>query len=296
MGHQLHQNPVTACIVCGANRWHNAPSVTHSIRSIFDSAQVVQCNNCGLGRLDPLPSQIAVEAIYASESYAQSYDHAGKSFVVSEETAEQQLAPRFARLASYIPDKGKLLDIGASRGIFLKQAAIHGWSIFGLEAGIDTIQFAKEHFGIHIEHGTLESTQLPESFYECVHLSHVLEHMHDPRSSICTIAQCMKKGGVLVIEVPYEFGDLFDRFREVLLRRPRPVNDVPSSHLYFFTVRSLCRLLNAAGFDVLYTATPRRNQSLDSRLPLGVGFKKATYCVEQGLKMGPLIEVFARKR
>ena len=296
MVHQLHQNPVTSCIVCGVNRWHNVPSVTHSIRSLFDSVQVVRCAGCGLGRLDPLPSRIIVEAIYASDSYFQSYDHAGKSFVLSEETAERQLEPRFTKLASYLPGKGKMLDIGASRGIFLHQAALHGWSIFGLEAGIETIRFAKEHFGIHIEHGTLESTHLPESYYDCVHLSHVLEHLLDPRSSILTIAQCLKKGGVLVIEVPFEFGDLFDCFREVVLRRPRPVNDVPSSHLFFFTVRSLCLLLNTAGFDILSSATPRRNQSLDSRFPLGAGFKKGIYRVEQILKMGPLIEVFARKR
>lgn len=296
MGHQLHPNSNLPCIVCGANRWHNVPSVSRSIRSLFQATRVVRCNRCGLGRLDPLPSSIAVDAIYASLAYAQSYDQAGQAFVVSEENAHSQLEPRFSRLASYKPGKGNLLDIGAARGIFLKQARLHGWSIHGLEAGKDSIEYAQKQFGIQIEHGTLESTRLPENYYDCVHLSHVLEHLHDPRGSVQAIAKSMNRGGVLVVEVPYEFGDLFDRLREVVLRRPRPVNEVPSSHLYFFTLKSLCDLIREAGLEVVYFATPRRNQSFDSRLPLGAVFKRAVYRLEQALKLGPLIEVFARKR
>ena len=243
-----------------------------------------------------MPTPSAVHAIYSSESYAQSYDAAGQNFVVSELTAKEQFASRFARLASYLPGKGQLLDIGASRGVFLKLAESEGWTIFGLEAGLDTIEYAKLNFGITIQHGTLEETALPDEFYDCVHLSHVLEHLHDPIGSIRTIAKAMKTGGVLTIEVPFEFGDLFDTIREKVLRRPRAQNAVPSSHLYFFTLKSLGRLLEKAGFEVLHAATPRRNKSFDSSLPMGKLFKRSIYHLEQVLKMGPLIEVFARKK
>lgn len=270
--------------------------MTRVIRSLFEPARVVRCGGCGLGRLEPFPTRSVVEAVYSSPTYAQSYDAAGQDFVVSEEAAVEQLAPRFARLASYLPNQGKLLDIGASRGVFLQQAALEGWSPFGLEAGLDTIEYAKEHFGIDIQHGTLEATPLPEASYDCVHLSHVLEHLHDPLGSIRKIFQTLKAGGVLIVEVPFEFGDLFDRVREVVLHRPRTVNEVQSSHLYFFTLKSLCRLLTQSGFEVLYAATPRRNQSYDSTLPMGIGIKRAVYRLEQFLNMGPHIEVFARKK
>ena len=293
---QVHTQSKSLCIVCGSNRWHNVPSVTRVIRSLFEPARVVRCGRCGLGRLEPLPTRSAVQSVYSSNAYTESYDAAGQDFVVSEESAAQQLAPRFVRLASYLSNKGKILDIGASRGVFLQQAASQGWSPFGLEAGLDTIAYAKEHFGIEIQHGTLEETPLPAAFYDCVHMSHVLEHLHDPLSSMRQISQTLKAGGVMIVEVPFEYGDLFDRIRELVLRRPRNVNRVPSSHLYFFTVSSLCRLLTESGFDILYAATPRRNQSLDSRLPMGQWIKRAVYRMEQFLNMGPLIEVFARKK
>ena len=243
-----------------------------------------------------MPTRNEVHAVYASERYAQSYDAAGQDFVVAEESAKEQLAPRFARLASYLPTKGQMLDIGASRGVFLKLAALEGWAISGLEAGLDTIEYAKLHYGITIEHGILEETKLPLAFYDCVHMSHVLEHLHDPLESIRRIGDSMKSGGVLVVEVPFEFGDLFDRFRQGVLRRPRAVNAVPSSHLTFFTLKSLCRLLEKTGFEILYAATPRRNQSFASTLPMGKLLKRIVYRLEQILKMGPLIEVFARKK
>jgi SAM-dependent methyltransferase len=243
-----------------------------------------------------MPTRHEVHAVYASERYAQSYDAAGQNFVVSEETAKEQLPPRFARLASYLPTKGRMLDIGASRGVFLKLAALEGWTVFGLEAGLDTIEYAQSHYGITIEHGTLEGTTLPVAYYDCVHLSHVLEHLYDPLASIRAIGDSMKSGGVLVVEVPFEFGDLFDRFRELVLRRPRAVNAVPSSHLTFFTLTSLSRLLEDSGFEILYSATPRRNQSFASTLPMGKLLKRIVYRLEQILKMGPLIEVFARKK
>ena len=104
-----------------------------------------------------------VHAVYRSERYAQSYEAVGQDYVVSEKTARAQLAPRFSRLASYLPNKGRLLDIGASRGVFLNQAALEGWTIFGLEAGLDTIAYAKSHYGISIEHGNLEETKLPKA-------------------------------------------------------------------------------------------------------------------------------------
>ena len=270
--------------------------MTHVIRSLFEPACVVRCGGCGLGRLEPLPARAAVEAVYSSDLYVRSYDFAGQEFVISEETATPQLAPRFARLDSYFPHQGNLLDIGASRGIFLNQARVRGWSIFGLEAGIDTIEYAQRQWGIHIQHGTLEETTLPEAFYDCVHLSHVLEHLLDPPGSMQRIVKAMKTGGVLIVEVPFEFGDMFDRFRELALRRPRALNEVPSSHLYFYTLRSLCRLLRGSGFEILHATTPRRNQSFASKFPMGGLLKRAVYRTEQLLKMGPLLEVFARKK
>lgn len=155
--------------------------------------------------------------------------------------------------------------------------------------------YAKEIFGIPILVGSLESIRLPDNTYDCIHLSHVLEHLREPKLRVQQLINALKPGGVLVIEVPYEFGDLFDRVRQLFLRQPRPCNSVPSTHLHFFTLSSLTQLLETMGLTIEQSATPRRNRSFASRLPCGKWIKSSVYYWESRLHLGPLIEVYARK-
>lgn len=288
-------DPAPSCIACDGNSLRPVPNITRVVRPVFRNAQVIQCSNCGQGRLDPFPTFEETVAIYSNPEYVAAYDAAGQSFVVADADAQSLLKDRFDRLRTYLPEQGKLLDVGASRGIFLNAARKEKWDVHGLEAGADAIAHANKTYGIAIEHGTLESTPVPENSFDCIHLSHVLEHMHNPIENLTKIYRSLRPGGVLVVEVPYEFGDLFDRFRELLLRRPRTPNTVPSSHLYFFTRRTLCRVLERCGFEILRSATPRRNQSYDSKIPLGGWFKRQLYQLEQKTGLGPLIEVYARR-
>lgn len=283
------------CIACNGNSWSPAPKITRVVLPIFRGVQVVRCSRCGLGKLDPFPSFEETVAIYSDPEYVAAYDAAGQSFVIADAQAQSLLKPRFDRIKRYQPDLGKLLDIGASRGIFLNAARQEKWDVYGLEAGADAIAYAQQTYGLQIQHGTLESTNLPEEHFECIHLSHVLEHMHNPIENLATIYRSLKPGGVFAVEVPYEFGDLFDLFRESLLRRPRTPNTVPSSHLYFFTLRTLSDILVQCGFEILHAETPRRNQSYESRIPLGAWIKRGVYHLEQKLHLGPLIEIYARR-
>lgn len=284
-----------ACIVCQSDRWKPDSETTKAIRTRFSGASVHRCAVCGQGILLPLPDERTVQQIYDSSEYAESYDAAGEAFAISGPHLSQQLAPRFEILHRLLPQGGRMLDVGASRGFFLAEAKKRGWHVQGLEASPECALFAKENFGIPMFVGSLESIPLPESTYDCIHLSHVLEHLREPQLRIQQLLTALKPGGVLVIEVPYEFGDLFDRIREVLLRRPRPCNSVPSTHLHFFTLRTLTRWLRNLGLKIEYAATPRRNQSYSSRLPCGRWIKSCVYYCEARMHLGPLIEVYARK-
>lgn len=283
------------CIVCQSNRWNPDSGTTKVVRSRFPGARVHRCAVCGQGILLPVPEENTVRQIYDSSEYAESYDSAGEAFAISGPNLSQQLAPRFEILHRLLPQAGLLLDVGASRGFFLAEAKKLGWLVQGIEASPECASFAEKSFGIPMLVGSLESIQIPESTYDCIHLSHVLEHLREPSLRIQQLIHALKPGGVLVIEVPYEFGDLFDRIREVFLRRPRPCNSVPSTHLHFFTLRTLTRLLRGMGLKIEYAATPRRNHSYSSRFPCGRWIKSCVYQWEALMHLGPLIEVYARK-
>lgn len=284
-----------ACLVCESNHWNPDVATTRVIRSRFPDASVHRCDRCGQGILLPLPDEEAVQKIYDSADYAESYDSAGEAFAISGPHVSEQLAPRFDTLNRLLPRLGKLLDVGASRGFFLAEAKRLGWDVQGIEASPECASYAKVSFGIPILVGSVESIRLPKNSFDCIHLSHVLEHLREPKLRIQQLIDALKPGGVLVVEVPYEFGDLFDRIRELFLRQPRPSNSVPSTHLHFFSLATLTRLLQGMGLTIEQSATPRRNQSLDSRLPCGKWIKSSVYYWESRLHLGPLIEVYARK-
>lgn len=290
-----HSSTQPKCILCGGQNWYSDSETTHVIRSRFSSANVVRCRNCGQGQLWPMPSQAEVRRIYESHDYVDSYDVAGEEFAISGDTFVEQLRERFDRIESQFPGRGTMLDVGASRGYFMHAARQRGWQVNGLEAGKEAIEFAKRQFDLEIAHGVIESAELPNEQYDCVHMSHVLEHVLDPRGCIEKLHKALKRNGLLVIEVPYEFGDLFERARKLFLRRPRQSNSVPSTHLHFFTLATLGKLLQQTGFEVIYSATPRRNRSNDSQLPLGTLVKSMAYWAEYRWKRGPLIEFYARK-
>lgn len=284
-----------ACIVCQSNHWNLDAETTQVICSRFSGTQVHRCAGCGQGILLPVPDEETVHQTYDSAQYAESYDSAGQAFAISGPHLSLQLAPRFDILRRLLPETGQMLDVGASRGFFLAEAKKLGWLVQGVEASPECASYAKANFGIPMLVGSLESIRLPQSTYDCIHLSHVLEHLREPQLRIQQLLEALKPGGVLVIEVPYEFGDLFDRIRELVLRRPRQRNSVPSTHLHFFTLGTLTRLLQGLGLKIEYAATPRRNQSYSSRLPCGRWIKSCVYYWESRMHLGPLIEVYARK-
>lgn len=287
-------NPL--CIICGRTDWITLSELSLIIRSQFESTRILRCKHCGQGVLWPLPSRDEINEVYRSAEYVDSYDAAGESFAISGDRVTDQLASRFDIMETFLPKRGTVLDVGASRGYFLKEAKARGWSIAGIESGYDAVLFAKERFGIDVEHGSIESIDLGKQRFDCIHMSHVLEHLYDPVDSVKKLLASLRPGGLLIIEVPYEFGDLFDRLREFFLRRRRPPNTVPSTHLHFFTRDTLCKLLSDQGAEILRALTPRRNQSYESRLPLGTLVKSLVYDLEFRWNLGPLIEVYARKK
>lgn len=295
--HPIVLNNVAAepCIACYGRNWIHDLATSQVVRSQFPQARVLRCKRCGHGVLNPYPSIEAVQAIYASSDYIDAYLDSGEQYVLDQTQAAAILKPRFERLHHYKPSRGRILDIGAARGVFLSHARDHGWEVVGVEASPDAIAHAKSQLQIEIELGTLESLDLPSASFDCIHISHVLEHLWDPVAAIEKMHRLLKPSGIVVLEVPFEFGTLFEFVQHRLLGVPRQINSVPSTHLHFFTIESISSILVDRGFHILRSQTHRRNQDENSRLPMGKLLKRCVYQWESWTKLGPNIEIFAQR-
>ncbi len=254
------------------------------IRSAFSGAELVRCDRCGLDYLDVASAQL--DGLY-EESYFHAYRDAGMVFPTEDEQVRDRYARRLADAERRI-GRGRLLEIGVGHGAFLNFARQHGWTVTGIDVSRYAASYVQDHFGIPVTCGTLEDAALADGAVDLVHLSHVLEHLENPLSTLAEIRRVLRPGGLLAIEVPNELENLYVSLHRALGRvKPYPV---PCTHVCFFTARTLRQMLSAAAFQVERVRTMR--DPVDPKWFRRLA-KKVAGSAEQWIDRGPLIEAFA---
>jgi cyclopropane fatty-acyl-phospholipid synthase-like methyltransferase len=191
---------------------------------------VVECDDCGLGFVDPRPTIAEMQKHYRAEYYQ---SRPTKSH-------ERYLRRRFTTEASYLKDlengkaRRKLLDVGCANGNFPRFMAARGWDVEGVEISKSSQRIAD--FPVH----TQEFQEIPvnEPRYDAVTAWAVLEHVHDPMAYFRKASALVKKGGLFMF--------LVQNFQSVASRRLF-CEDIPR-HLYFFTRETVRQYLDKTGF------------------------------------------------
>ena len=138
---------------------------------------------------------------------------------------------------------GKVLDVGCGSGQFLGLARQMGWDCHGVEIDPVAARVACDA-GATIVSSRIEALDdSHDGKYDAVTLSHVIEHVHDPRETLRHCRRVLKPGGHLWIETPnidsagYR---IFGRFWRGL-ESPR--------HLVIFNADALREILRSIGFE-----------------------------------------------
>jgi len=137
---------------------------------------------------------------------------------------------------------GRLLEIGAGAGLFLKEAQNAGWECVGTEIMEAAVQFARDRLGLDVRKQSAEELALPDESFDAVAMLEVIEHLWDPRRALAAIRKILRPGGLLVLTTPN-----FNAFSRLVLGDQWAVIS-PREHLYYFTAATLDRLLVESGF------------------------------------------------
>lgn len=142
---------------------------------------------------------------------------------------------------------GSVLEIGCGTGAILRELQRRniGGELFGFDYSNSAIAYAKSvSNGIEYCCGDVTTALcLPRDQFDVVVVSHVLEHLEEPREFLHSLRHISFK--TLIAEVPLE--DL-TASRVKNLFRDRRMNS--AGHVQFFTARSFVRLLASAKFTV----------------------------------------------
>ncbi len=228
---------VTACPLCGAP--------TSSVLYGRADVRVVLCESCGLVYLNPRMSQEARGTFY-EESYQKQRNRVEDVAAAIVRAKQPKLYQKNLTKAEYfmpfIQKGSRVLDIGAGYGGLL--AAIRektGAIVEGIEPGIIGSEVGRRGFGLSVATTNLdEFLKTSHGTYDCVIMSHVLEHVGDPKGSLRGVRTLLKENGMLWLAVP-----------NILTPDDAPNRFFHMEHLFYFSPRTLVHMLEEAGFAVV---------------------------------------------
>lgn len=217
-------------------------SLIHKGTRDRSDVDVLKCNLCGLVFL----SQVATDDSY----YADGQMMPGVDFDRWRKNSFADDSRRFTNFKHLIQDK-TILDFGCGNGGFLKLA--HGeWTQSGLAVrprrlvGVDLDKESVRRIqndGIEC-YGDIR--ELPDIKFDVIFLFHVVEHLADPGTILCALADHLSDGGIIVIETPNADDALLsiyhcDKFADFTYWSP---------HICLYNEQTLRQMLEKAGFEV----------------------------------------------
>lgn len=261
-GHQVDTDPNT-CDICGGQSFDLLYFREDFSIPAQEHFRIFKCKSCGLVFVHPQPSDDNLTFHYSSTYYSyRPFETLGRRdrFAALVRSGEDGYALRlknprravaivsnrlFSRIVTMVPfiRQGRILDVGCGSGSFLYEMKQLGLEPYGIDINREAIAHAKSK-GLHAHLGDLASCKFPDKFFDIITLRSVIEHVRNPRATLCEIYRVMKDEGLLILNTPniasYE-ARLFGVYWSAL--------DTPR-HLFLFSLGTLQRVLHDCGFSV----------------------------------------------
>lgn len=216
-----------------------------------DQYRLVRCKICQLVFVANPPSADELKHIY---SFAAGYHTNFQSNRMVDRVVTgghfKAARKRVAKL-SRLTTPGRLLDVGASAGFFVKAAVDAGWEAKGVELSADAARLASERYGVEVLCGRLEDFALEPGSFDVVTMWDLIEHVVNPKEELEQARTLLRPGGLLVISTPNLDGWYPRLSYKVAPRIGRWPAVEPPLHLSQFTVKSLRWLLADMGWKIL---------------------------------------------
>jgi 2-polyprenyl-3-methyl-5-hydroxy-6-metoxy-1,4-benzoquinol methylase len=255
MGEQERVN----CDLCGSNevallypgtlpeeesRSHHVEALQCTYLGYGVHGPIVRCRHCGLVYINPRPNSSDVLDDYE--------DVVDELYVLEREgrvlTFRRHLRP-LERIVG--PPNGKrLLDVGCHIGVFVDVAQRRGWDAWGVEPSRWATEQARAQ-GLRVLNGTLATAGFEDASFDIITMWDVIEHLPHPQAELRQAHRLLKPGGAVVIHTI----DIESSFARIMGHRWPWLMEM---HLYYFSPRTLRRMLEDVGFEVIHSSPQGR--------------------------------------
>jgi SAM-dependent methyltransferase len=218
---------VSECALCGSR-----------MRGRFRVREftVVRCDRCDLERVDPMPSEADVAAVYA-RGYFSGEGHGYRDYFGRERAvADAKARARMDALAQHgLGASSSVLELGCADGRFLLEAFARGHAVRGVEASREARDAADPAVRARIE-ARWDALGADERFAAFAAFD-VLEHLPDPIGALRAARAKLRPGALVAVVVPV-IENVNARWAPWTWDQYKP-----PEHLWFFSRRSLTTLV-----------------------------------------------------
>jgi 2-polyprenyl-3-methyl-5-hydroxy-6-metoxy-1,4-benzoquinol methylase len=255
---------------------------------------IVRCQECGLVYISPRPNGSDLIHDYeevVDELYLEERDGRVLTFERHLRPLEKITGP---------PNGKRLLDVGCHIGVFVDVAHQHGWDVWGLEPSHWAAERAQAQ-GLRVRQGTLATADFEPASFDVITLWDVIEHVPNPLGDLARVYELLKPGGLTVLHTI----DIESPFARLMGHRWPWLMEM---HLYYFSPRTLRRMLEDLGFEVLHSSPQGRYLRLGYLVSRLKPFSRPLYRlldalvtklnlrgVTVSINLGDLFTMYARK-
>jgi len=213
----------------------------------------VRCHECLTVYMNPRPTPQILAEFYANSALYEYWDQ--YIFPASRSSRQKRIfRPRVERILQICGDRGLvpdvLIEVGAAGGMFCEEALRSGG--FGRVVGIEpsSAQAATcRALGIEVWESVLERATDFEVTAQVVVSFETIEHVFSPRAFLQSCYSLLEAGGILAITCPNYMG--FDITELGTLSE-----SLDAEHINLFNPKSLRKLVESCGFEVVELSTP----------------------------------------
>jgi 2-polyprenyl-3-methyl-5-hydroxy-6-metoxy-1,4-benzoquinol methylase len=234
---------MSSCNLCGA-----PVDPENSLRWRKDGFRIVQCASCGLVFRSEPPSYGDLAEIYTSSYFRDDVSTSDKQgysdYLGDAELHRHNARRRLRHLERHVPT-GRLLDVGCAAGFFVAEARARGWDAEGIDVSSEMVDWGRVTLGVPVSTGTLRELETDTRAFSAITMWDYIEHAIDPVADVARCSELLAEGGILALST----GDVGSPLARLSGSRWHLLT--PHHHNYFFSRRTLRRLLTQAGLEIL---------------------------------------------